>query len=251
MTNTAAMWRGVLRAFVEGVRTAAPDADVRVRLARLGTGSVRASVTFRCPDDRTWVGIVEIDRQAVCTSRLGRAAFMRMSAETLLRDAVERGVVVKKRGVVRVLFVDDSIARLIKLRALVSQGGGIARIAHRRSARAVADGDLGDADLVFLDHDMCEGEPLFSEGSFCPTSGRAECTCPTGLDVARRLAGLVQKGLAAPAVVVQSLKYVGAAKIVDVLRDAKVDVQYAPVTHWPLDPAGARRTWGQFIKGVR
>jgi len=140
-----------------------------------------------------------------------------------------------------VLIVDDSHARHATILTMLGKVAPLKgwTIVSRYSPAGVSDAELVQADIVFLDHDMCLGSHPIDEPSplplanFCPTSGESErCTCPTGLDLAERLCDLLSPEpghrAARPAVVVHSANVIGRGRMTDLLRGRFREVYTVP-----------------------
>lgn len=136
-----------------------------------------------------------------------------------------------------ILTVDDLEGRhesiAFRLRPLV------ATYRRRYHADDPTDADLAWADVVFLDHDMCQRdyrggivlEPDPKRN--CPNPiGKAgplaACGCPSGANLARRMA----EGVARPRVVVHTANPPGGAEMVATLERAGFRVLYAPASRW-------------------
>lgn len=125
----------------------------------------------------------------------------------------------------RVLFVDDMPGRVERLRFVAAVAGVELDVVHRLHPGEVTDADLDGADVVMLDHDMCQAPP----GEDCPTATPSEwCRCPDGQDLARRII----KRRRRMRCVVHSANLAGRAAMVAMLHRAGWPVTMHPVERW-------------------
>jgi len=141
----------------------------------------------------------------------------------------------------RILFIDDTPSRLGLLHDLLRKAsiGAEVTIVHRLTADSVTDEDVLAADVVFFDHDLCEG-PGWSP---CPrTKSTERCECPTGFSLAERL---VMAGIGPRRAVVQSANAPGAARIAGTLKGAGWQVVVSPIDRWSWYVSTTLlRSWG-------
>lgn len=133
----------------------------------------------------------------------------------------------------RIIIVDDMSNRHYVILRECLKAQLVTELRSHYTAKSVSlGGDLSWAELVFLDHDMCEMTELNQHGAKltrCPAAtegGIAACRCQTGLDVVRRMVALPNR----PAVVVHSLNPVGAKQMAEELAAAGFKVALVPVT---------------------
>lgn len=147
-----------------------------------------------------------------------------------------------------VLIVDDMPARHDAIMGRIGLRGFSYRCCY--TADEPTDGDFAWADAVFLDHDMCQRD--YSGGVVIPHDPNrgcpnprgapgplAECGCPTGLDLVRRMVRMQHR----PAVVVHTANPPGGADMVRELEAAVFKVQYAPASRWVRTDWHALRAW--------
>ncbi len=120
----------------------------------------------------------------------------------------------------RILFVDDDASRYHALLRMLWSARVGADVTHRASAEQVTDTDLLEAEVVMLDHDLCNAHYIPEARFRCDrvdTDGR--CLHGTGADVARRIADLPLQ--AHQGFIVHSLNVEGSANIIRILAGSR------------------------------
>lgn len=143
----------------------------------------------------------------------------------------------------KVLIVDDWDTRHHRVREVFRSAGRPAVFKSRMHPNAVTDEDILDAEVVFLDHDMCQAE----EDHDCPNPRvkpgenflDAHCGCPTGQDLVKRLVALPAR----PPCIVHSQNPVGGRAMAQGLLDAGFPVAWSPVTTWTSPAVSLLRLW--------
>lgn len=103
----------------------------------------------------------------------------------------------------------------------------------RTSPDQVTEDDLREAQVCFLDHDMCQQTP---EGCMHPLADDQvglnfldpSCGCPTGTDLVHRMAGQPAR----PVCCVHTANPEGGNRMTKILRDAGFCVTLVPIHHW-------------------
>lgn len=141
----------------------------------------------------------------------------------------------------RVLTVDDWQGRHDRIARELRGAGFTFDVRQRFGPMAVSDDDLAWARLVFLDHDMCQRQ-VTSAGLFVEDDSRpcpspvaqgsnmldANCGCPTGMDLVRRMVTAPWR----PAVMVHTANNVAAPGMVAALAEAGFAVAAFSASRW-------------------
>lgn len=114
-----------------------------------------------------------------------------------------------------ILFVDDMVSRFSRFRLNFPMSAKD-QIRYKDRGEEVSVDDFRWADLVMLDHDMCErhyGDYL------CPRTKTNACTCETGYDLLKRVIDQLAPNEVPALTVVHSLNPSGSENILNTLMD--------------------------------
>ena len=142
----------------------------------------------------------------------------------------------------RVLTVDDYESRHERIVREMTRAGVRAEFRHRYGPARVTDDDIAWAQLVWLDHDMCQrcytaaGIVIVpDEGAPCPAPVERgtnaldlHCGCLTGMDLVRRMVALPHR----PTVFVHTANPAAGPEMVRSLTDGRFRVGYMPASRW-------------------
>lgn len=141
-------------------------------------------------------------------------------------------MIIDGRPPLRVLVVDDWQSRHALIRRVFSDSHTPACLEYRFGPEYVTDQDIETADVIFLDHDMCQ-----AQYGACPNPVQGgslnfldeNCGCPTGRDLVVRLTQQARR----PRCVVHTANFVGGRVMVEGLRAAGFPVVQSPAD-WRL-----------------